>query len=97
MGLCCSRMHKVGTKQSAQQQEWETLPAAPPGCGAEKQEPLPSARPSWGPSALLTLSPLTKGTERPCGPAMLSGELGDAVANAQRGVNYLNICFPHGY
>lgn len=42
-------------------------------------------------------SPLTKGTERSWGPATLSGELGDAVANAQRGVNYLNICFPHGY
>lgn len=24
-------------------------------------------------------------------------ELGDAVANAQRGANYSNICFPHRY
>lgn len=99
MGLRHGRKQEVGQRQnfppSHQSKQQETLPAARLGRG-----PLLSgtgAGPSWRPSALLILSPLAKGTERSCGPAKLSGELGDAAANAQRGVNYLNICFPHGY
>lgn len=68
-----------------------------PARAGDPSSPGTGAGPSWRPSALLIPSPLAKGTERSCGPAKLSGELGDAAANAQRGVNYLNICFPHGY
>lgn len=58
--------------------------ASPPQCG----------RPSWRPSALLTPSPLTKGTERSCGPAMLSGRVRRCCCKCAAGSELPQHLFP---
>lgn len=76
----------------------QTFPRASSG----RLSPLGHPLPSTGPAQLEAIRAHSTTSDqvhtgRSCSPALLSGELGDAVANAQRGANYLNICFPHGY